>query len=60
MSLLIVMVEVDMLKIDLAVVGVMEIDVVGFDMVMVVDEDYLMNNLVRFHTYNRLNLNHRS
>jgi len=42
------------------VVDVVEDDVVKVGVVEVVDEDYLMNDLVRFGTYHRLDLNRRS
>ena len=62
------MLAVDVMDVDLAVVGAVKVDVVVVDMVMVdviedivvevdagvvVDEDYLINNLVLFGTYNR-------
>ena len=59
------MVDVDMVEIDSMVVDDVVVDVVGFDVVVidvveVVDEDYLMNDLVRFGTYHQLDFDHRS
>jgi len=43
--------------VDVVEVGVVEVDVVVVDVMEVVDEDYLMNDLVHFGMYNRLDLN---
>ena len=51
--------KVDMVEVDLAVAGVVEVDVdVVVDVMEVVDEDYLMNDLIHFGMYNRLDLNY--
>ena len=54
---------VDVVVVDLAVDSAVEVDVVEVEMVVVdvmevVDEDYLMNDLVHFGMYNRLDLNY--
>ena len=70
------MVKVDVVKLDLMMVDVMEDDFIKVDMMVVVDlvevsgveenvvkgvdEDYLKNELVRFDTYHRLDLDHQS
>ena len=43
-------------------IGVVVVVVVGGEIVIVkvVDEDYLMNNFVRFSTYHRIDFDHQS
>ena len=53
-------VEDVIVEVDVVVVVVVEDDVVNVDKGVVVDEDYMMNNLVRFGTYHRLDLDRRS
>jgi len=53
------MVEVDFIDVDVVVVDLVEVCGVEED-VEGLDEDYLMNNLVRFGTYHWLNLDCRS
>ena len=48
-------VDVDFVEVDVMMAGGEEEDVAEG-----VDEDYLMNNLDRFDTYHRLDLDHRS
>jgi len=52
--------EVVIVEVDIVVVVLVEGDVVEEDAGVVVDKDYLMNNLVRFSTYHRLDLDRRS
>ena len=53
------MVEAIVIVVNLVVIGVVEVDFVYVDVVVGVNEDYLINDLIRFDTYHRLDLDHR-